>query len=386
MLLLAAISGVQAQPACNLAAADVRLAGAGCATAWFDANLRLNEIQTVGTADSYKLRPSAQMRTLIRLGSQDDVDSLDFAQPPIADQLDAGARSLDFDIAYDPKGGMYKYPAGASMADELIADDYIAAMRDPGFKVIRILDIDFRASCVTLAACLQSVADWSRAHSHHVPIVISVKSNDIRTAMPGATHPAKFDAAVFDALDAQIRAVFHPDEIITPDSVQGSAATLREAITTAGWPRLGPSRGKVMFVLDDTTQKTALYRGDRHSLEGRVMFIAANAQSPAAAFVTVENPAKEAAAITADVKAGLMVHTYADSETREARAGNTARRDWAFAAGAQVISTDFLMPDARIGNYNVRVPDGHVAQCNVQLLPARCAGWDVETGKPVAPK
>ena len=369
---------------CDLAAADVRAAGPGCAKAWFDANLRLNDIQTVGTAESYKLRPSDAMLSLIRMGSEDDVKALDFAQPAIADQLNAGARSLAFDIAYDPKGGLYKYPAGASMAEELVGDDYVAAMSQPGFKVIHILDIDFNAGCLTLNACLLAVASWSRANPSHVPLIIAFTSNDERTPMPGATHPVKFDAAVFDALDGEIRAVFRPDELITPDSVQGRAATLRDALKAGGWPKLGPSRGKVLFLLDDTAQKTALYRGTRTSLEGRAMFIATDAQSGAAAFITVENPARQAAAVTAAVKAGLMVHTFADAQTREARANSTSRRDWAFAAGAQVISTNFLLPDPRIGPYSVRVPGGRVAQCNVQAQPQRCIDWDVESGAPAA--
>ena len=152
--------GQQAAPGCALAAPDVRAAGPGCAQAWFDANLHLNDIQAVGTADSYKQRPSPAMLALVRRGSDDDVKALDFAQPPLAQQLDAGARSLEFDIAWDPKGGLYKYPAGAGMADELVPDEYIAAMATPGFKVVHILDVDFTTSCMTLAACLETVAAW----------------------------------------------------------------------------------------------------------------------------------------------------------------------------------------------------------------------------------
>jgi hypothetical protein len=122
-LLIAA--GARAAPAqsCDLAAKDVRLAGTGCAAAWFDANVRLNEFQAVGTSESYKLQPSKQMMSLIKMGSSGDAQALDYDQPPIAAQLAAGARSLEFDVAYDPKGGLYKYPAGASMAGELVGDD-----------------------------------------------------------------------------------------------------------------------------------------------------------------------------------------------------------------------------------------------------------------------
>jgi hypothetical protein len=292
---------------------------------------------------------------------------------------------LAFDVAYDPKGGLYKVPAGASMAGDLVTDDYIAAMATPGFKVIHILDIDFNSSCITLNSCLQLVASWSRANKEHLPLIIALKSNDDRTPMPGATRPAKFDAAVFDALDAEIRAVFQPEELITPDTVQDTYPTLRDAVMAHNWPKIGAARGKVLFVLDDTPQKTAFYRGARHSLEGRAMFIATDDKSPAAAFITVENPVKQAAAITADIKAGFVVHTFADADTKEAWANSTLRRDWAFASGAQIISTDFLVPDKRIGKYGVRVPGNHVAQCDVQLAPQRCMGRDVEAVGDSAP-
>ena len=377
-LLLAAGPQAALAQSCDLAAKDVRLAGAGCAGAWFDENLRINELQAVGTAESYKLQPSKEMMSLIGMGSDADAQALDYDEPPIAAQLAAGARSLEFDVAYDPKGGLYKYPAGASMAGELVADDYIAAMVTPGFKVIHILDIDFNSSCVTLTVCFKAVADWSRANPVHLPLIIALRSNDERTPMPGATKPYKFDAAAFDALDAEIRAAFKPEEMITPQMVQGSYPTLREAVAAGNWPKLGAARGKVLFVLDDNKQKVDIYRGARVSLEGRAMFVATDEKSPAAAFVTIDNPAKDAAAITARVKAGLIVHTFADADTREARKNDTVRRDWAFASGAQMISTDFLVANKRIGKYEVHVPGGHVAQCNVQLGPARCGGLDLE--------
>ena len=151
VLCVVALDPVRAQPQCNLTASDVSLAGPKCARAWFDANLRINEIQTVGTAESYKLRPSDAMLTLIKTGGSDeDAQAVNYAEPPIADQLAAGGRSFVFDVAYDPKGGLFKYPAGASMAGDLMSDDYVATMSKPGFKILHIMDIDFNASCMTL--------------------------------------------------------------------------------------------------------------------------------------------------------------------------------------------------------------------------------------------
>ena len=314
------------------------------------------------------------------MGSEDDVRALDYSQPPLLEQLNSGARSLDFDIAYDPKGGLYKFPAGASMAGELISDEYIAAMSPPGFKVIHIIDIDYNSSCTTLEMCLQQIANWSRLHKDHLPLTIFLRSNDERTSMPGATKPAKFDQATFDALDQQITAIFKRGELITPDDVQGTSASLKEAVQEHGWPRVGASRGKVLIVLDDVPSKVAIYRGNRHSLEGRAMFIASDGTSPASAFITVQNPAKESVSIKRYVHAGFIVHTFADAETKEARANTTSRRDWAFSSGAQIISTDFLQPDRRLGPYNVRVPGGRISQCDLEVTNKVCGDLDLEPG------
>ena len=123
-----------------------------------DPGLKLNQIQIVGTAESYKLAPSAQMLSLIRMGGKKDAEALDFTQPPITDQLDAGARALSFDVVFDPQGGLFKNPAGASMADELLDKDYVAAMSQPGFKVMHVPDVDFKSSCMMLKDCLAQIS------------------------------------------------------------------------------------------------------------------------------------------------------------------------------------------------------------------------------------
>ena len=161
-----------------------------CSAKWMDANLRLDQVQVVGTAQSYKQRPDSALMGLIRMGGKKDAEALDFgharARRP-AGQRCAGAA---FDVAYDPQGGAYKNPAGASMAMDLLPDDYIKAMAKPGFKVIHVLDVDYQSSCLALADCLKQVAAWSKAHPRHLPIVITLKTNDSKTPMPGATKPA----------------------------------------------------------------------------------------------------------------------------------------------------------------------------------------------------
>ena len=364
---------------CNLFAPDASHAGGdSCVRPWLDANMHINQLQFVGTSESYKLAPSEAMLSLIRMGGKKDAEALDFAEPPLADQLDAGARSLEFDVAYDPKGGQFKNPAGASMADELLDPAYVDAMSKPGFKVIHVLDVDFHSSCLTLKDCLTAVATWSRAHKNHLPILIALHANDAKTPMPGATQPLPFDANAFADLDTEIRSVFQDNELITPDQIQGTHATLREAVQAGFWPRLGEARGKVIFLLDDKAEKTDLYAGAAKSLEGRPMFVAASEDSPLASFICIEDPLKDQARISSAVASGFIVKTRADVDTREARNNKTDRRDAAFASGAQIVTTDFLIPDKKIGDYQVtlKATSGHSAKCDVKLAGQQCVSWD----------
>lgn len=363
--------------ACNLSAPDgIQAGGETCIRPWLDANMRINQLQYVGTAESYKLAPSEALLSLVRMGGDDDAQALDFGEPPLTTQLDAGARSLEFDVAYDPNGGLFKHPAGASMADELLDPAYVEAMSQPGFKTIHVLDVDFHSSCAAFKDCLTEIATWSRVHRNHLPILIVLHANDTKTPMPGATKPIPFDAAAFAALDAEILAVFKPGELITPDQVKGTHASLREAVQAGAWPTLGEARGKVIFLLDDNAKKSAIYTGANPSLDGRPLFVAADETSPLASFICIEDPLKEQARIASDVAAGFMVKTRADADTREAREGKTERRDAAFASGAQIVATDFLIPDKKIGDYRVSLTDGHKAQCDAKLAGRQCVSWN----------
>ena len=347
-----------------------------CSAAWMDANLRIDQVQVVGTAQSYKQRPNSALMGLIRMGGKKDAEALDFALPAIVAQLDNDVRALSFDVAYDPEGGAYKSPAGASMATDLLTEDYVKAMAVPGFKVIHVLDVDYQSSCLALADCLKQVSDWSKAHPRHLPIVIALKTNDTRTPMPGATKPLLCEEAALDALDGEIRAAFAADQIITPEQMQGTHASLRGSAMAHAWPKLGAARGKVIFVLDDSAAKTRLYQGARQSLEGRAMFVTADETSPLAAFISITDPVKDGARIQAAVRNGFIVTTRADEDTREARANRTARRDAAFASGAQIIQTNFAAADPAIGNYGVSLADDPAAMCETAPGSEHCVRFE----------
>jgi hypothetical protein len=372
------LSPIASAAECTLAAADAAQAGTGCARAWMDKNLHVNDIVTVGTQNSYKEAISDKVMALIRMGDRKAAKSLDYSHAPLAEQLDDGARAFEFNVFYDPEGGLYAHPFGAAMTGVPVADEYIRSMSKPGFKVLDIQDVDYRSGCVTLVKCLQQLKKWSSAHPDHVPILITLDAEDDEISMPGSATPLKFDTAAFDALDAEILSVFSRSELITPDQVQGSYPTLRTAVLQHGWPTLGEARGKFLFALDEDDGKRKAYQGGRRSLEGRAMFVNAPEDSPAAAYITLGEALANKAHITIDVQLGYLVRTRADADTVEARNNDTTRRDRALASGAQYVSTDYMRPDVRFGPYQTRLPQGFVAACNPQRHPERCAGLPIE--------
>ena len=287
------------------------------------------------------------------------------------------ARALELDLVYDPQGGRFAHPAGQKLAGLPEDPAYVAAMSTPGFKVLHIQDIDFRSSCISFIECLTIIEGWSRAHPEHAPILITMNTNDAKTQVPGGVDELPFDTKAYDALDAEIRSVFSSKELITPDDVQGRYPTLREAVLKHGWPSLGASRGRFLFALDEEAPHIAAYRAGRKSLEGRVLFVNTDEASPAAGYITL-NEQSDIPRIMADVKAGFVVRTRSDADTVEARSNDTARREAALKTGAQYVSTDYRHPDARLSDYQVRLPGTAIAVCNPQRAPERCAGIPIE--------
>lgn len=319
--------------------------------------IRINDVTMLGTHNSYKLAMPPERMAKLREHDAESADALDYAHRPLVEQLDAGARQLEFDIWYDPQGGLY---ANGSTDP---------AMLRPGFKVQHMAGFDDRSNCATLVQCLTIVRDWSNAHPGHVPILLMFNTKDNGEFIKGEP----FTEAAYDALDAEVRSVLAPSKLIVPDQVQGNYPTLREAVMANNWPTLEAGRGKLLFALDETPTKVALYRGKRTSLEGRVFFVNTDESSPVAAYLTLNEPIADADRITRAVKANFLVRTRADANTREARTNDTKPRDAAFRSGAQYISTDYLWPDTRLpGGYRVTMPGGAVALCNPVRRPQGC--------------
>jgi hypothetical protein len=335
----------------------------GCTRAAVD-TLPMNRIQAIGTHNSYKLAIAPKEMEQLRKINPKAATELDYSKPPLTEQLEAGARQLELDYVNDPEGGRYAAPLFRKVVPDTTPYD-LEPMKKPGLKVIHVPDIDYRSVCPLFTDCLKEIAAWSRKHPDHVPILIimNLKQDNIR--VPGAVPLLPFDPAAMDEIDREIRSVFKPSELITPDLVQGRHKTLREAVLAGGWPKLKQARGRFLFALDEPPRVVEAYRGSRKSLEGRVCFInSPSEEHPAAAYFTLNEPAELAGRIRDDAKKGFIIRTRADADTYEARKNDRTRQVQAFASGAQYVSTDYLKPDARFGPYEAHLPGGGTARLN----------------------
>lgn len=341
-----------------------------------DASVRINQIQVIGTHNSYHAGLLPGIAKLLEQKNPEAFRGLDYAHTGLADQLDHGIRQIELDIFADSTGGRYAHPFGPKLvADAGLpadADPYPdGVMLKPGFKVMHVQDIDYVSSCQPFVACLQIVRAWSKAHPQHVPIFILVETKqDMPDEKLPWTTPEPYTSATFNALDAEILSVFSKDEMITPDQVRGHHRTLNDAILHGGWPTLAKARGKVIFLMDQKPVGPVYLEG-HPSLRGRVLFTNATPGNPDAAFV--EENDGDAAEVDNLVRKGYLVRTRADADTVQARTNDTRRRDEVLRSGAQMISTDYpaLEPSKWTG-YSVALPSGTPARCNPVIAPPGC--------------
>jgi hypothetical protein len=174
--------------------------------------------------------------------------------------------------------------------------------------------------------------------------------------------------------------VFGDDELITPDVVRGQHASLEEAIRTDGWPTLGASRGKVLFALDNEDAVRDAYVAGHPALKGRVLFTSSPRGTPEAAFLKLNDPITDEAAIRQAVADGYIVRTRSDADTLQARSGDTTMREAALRSGAQWVSTDYEVADTKFGTgYVVTMPGGTPSRCNpVRIVAQPCTPADIE--------
>ena len=339
-----------------------------------DDTIGLNQLQYLGSHNSYKQAPTLGLLAALGLGaalapalagSGLDPAQLNYGHRPLTQQLQSGIRTFELDIFADPTGNRF----GAPLAAQLLGQAYPSGVDQPGMKVLHIQEIDYLSTCPTLVGCLGELKAWSDAHPGHLPIIINLELKQDPLPAPFDVTPIQaFDATQLDAVDAEITSVVG-DRLITPDDVRGSAPDLATAVTTTGWPSVADSRGRFLFFIDNAGTVRTDYLAGHPSLAGRAMFTSSGFGEPDAAVLKVNAPG-DGSAIAALVQQGFLVRTRADADV----VSPGADRDAALASGGQVVHSDFPNGEAQFGTgYTVAFPTRVQARCNpVNTTPATC--------------
>src|SRR5688572_28264445 len=138
------------------------------------AAVRLNEVQVIGTHNSYKreISEAEQAAYEAAIRTPGDYDQfLAYSHASLPNQLaHQRVRGLELDLFADPAGGLYAEPLiRRALGLGPLADP---AWRTPGIKTFHIADLDYETTCVRFVTCLEQVADWSQANPRHVPLLI----------------------------------------------------------------------------------------------------------------------------------------------------------------------------------------------------------------------
>jgi len=357
------------------------LANSTCDNLPPDHCLRLNQVQVLGSHNSYKRWPHQALIDLLDSYRPDWARDISYEHPPLKEQLGRlGLRQFELDVFADPEGGRFAAPAGGMLIQDAEIEQNLPVMSQPGLKVLHSQDTDYRSNCLTFRDCLREIRDWSLQHPDHLPIMVMIELKDAPRADWGPlqyTVPVPFDQTQVLSVDTEIWQVFAPNHVITPDMVRGTAATLEQAVLTTGWPTLAHSRGKVLFALDNTGRHRDLYLEDAETLQNRALFVSMTPGHPAAGFIKMNDALRDSEQIRNYVASGYLVRTRSDVPSHEARTGDTTRREMALQSAAQYISTDYAEPSPFGSGYQVVLPEGSgTARCNPVSAPAACrADW-----------
>ena len=314
--------------------------------------IRMNQLQAIGTHNSYHLAPNPGVIKFYQVFSK-EAEAWNYSRESFEVQLSRGVRQIELDVFADPDGGLYAHSGHPRIAE----------MKKPGTKVLHVPKLDARSRYDSFCGALTALRDWSIKNPRHIPVMVLVELKDAKE-VPFGPRPIRFDREQIESLETEVLSVFQPNEIIKPDDVRKGFKTLREAILKRGWPLLKETRGKVFFCLDNEGHHRELYLKGNRTLEERLMFVSVNSDHPAAAFMKRNDPERGFADIQNLVRSGFIVRTRADANLKEARENNQRRAQRALASGAQYISTDFPVADPKISSYEVRLPNKNVARPN----------------------
>ncbi len=307
-------------------------------------NLRLNQIQVVGTHNSYHVRPPAGILKAA-IAVRKDAQEWDYTRQPLDQQLEQGIRNFELDLN----------------------------LSDKGWQVMHVPGFDAGSTVPTFADALALVSRWSQAHPRHIPISLLLELKEEGFQLSRAyRRPEAKDVL---QLDEQIRAAIPVERLLTPDDVRGKHQTLWEAVHQNQWPTLSAAAGKIFVVLHENGANRAAYLQGHPALEGRAMFVESDLEQPHSAVLIRNDPTDPQIAPLA--KAGYLIRTRVDAQRSE----RPERREKGLASGAHVLTTDYPRGEFA-ADRAFSLPGGAVARTNPVTGPTGERTSDVKEPLP----
>lgn len=128
--------------------------------------------------------------------------------------------------------------------------------------------------------------------------------------------------------------------------------------------------GRLVLLLLNKKDETKSYGEALPGLPHRLFFTSEEIGSKQAGWFRMPDPTDPQ--VRQVIGKGFLATVQADTHMLEGRTGSTARRDAAFASGAQFILTDFPTRDKRFTQYNVAFNGSRFVRCGPVKTRSPC--------------
>lgn len=335
-------------------------------------SLPLNQLRVLASHNSYKKKPDPKVGHFLskfkkRLGEENDPIRIEYGHEPLMVQLDSfNVRGFELDVYADPDGKKYYKRRVNGLIRGIHKRSEIDDLKEPGFKLLHIADIDYETHYYTFRQALDELVQWSNEHPGHLPLYINVEAKgramgDESSALRfiGFQKAIKFDSCIYSMLNDEIIGAIPSDKLLTPYDFMEGNRTVRERISQIGWPSVDAMRGKMFFILEGS--QSDWYADQLEEGADYPMFVYGDPGDSMTLFVKRNEPRGNEDEIR-ELAENYIVRTRSDAETIEARNNDDSRKKAAIKSGAQIISTDYYKPDLELSEFMISLSEINGAQ------------------------